>query len=144
MSEKRKERMDFQKVKDEAEVERVLDPLGILKHLERKGDQLVGWCPLGDEHGRADSFSCSPRKKVFQCFACKARGSILDFVRALERIDLRTAARLVSEIMDKPANGVPLQKRNGRPYATSFAPDRKRPAARASKRMPAIVKKTMY
>ena len=83
--------IDFQSIKDAADVERVLAHYGILEHLERRGDELVGWCPMGEEHGKADSFAFNVAKKSFQCFACKARGSILDFTRKFHGSDLRTA-----------------------------------------------------
>ena len=128
--------LDFQKIKDGADVERVLGHYGILQHLERRGDELVGWCPLGEEHGKGDSFAMNVAKRSFQCFACKARGSIPDFVRKHEGSDLRSAAIRVEEIMAEGEALSPARTaaKKTRPYgkkapsATSGAPVTKRRA----------------
>ena len=75
--------LDFKEIKAKADVRKILDTLGILEHLEEHGAELSGWCPLGKEHGKADSFSVNVEKRNFQCFACKARGSLLDLVAKL-------------------------------------------------------------
>ena len=38
--------------------------------LKRKGDDLQGWCPIGKQHGKKDSFGANVEKGVFNCFAC--------------------------------------------------------------------------
>ncbi len=44
-------------------------------------------------HGqREDSFRAHLTKNIFQCFACQARGNVLDFVAAMERCSIREAA----------------------------------------------------
>ena len=75
--------------------------------------ELTGWCPFGEEHGKKDSFSMNVEKKTFQCFACKARGSLLDFVAKFRNIDLREAAQWVAS-MDGGTVGE--KKSAGRPY----------------------------
>ena len=89
--------IDFKQIKESADVEAVLERCGVLDGLQLQGAELVGWCPLGksDQHGKADSFSFNTQKKTFQCFACKARGSILDFVSRLQGVGLREAATFV-------------------------------------------------
>jgi CHC2 zinc finger len=129
--------IDFQSIKDAADVERVLDHCGILEHLERRGDELVGWCPLGDEHGKADSFAFNVAKKSFQCFACKARGSILDFMRKYKESDLRTAATAIQEIMGaegKAPSPPRVPARKSRPYGKKAAGSAKRTTAENPRR----------
>lgn len=89
--------IDFKQIKESADVESVLERCGVLDGLQRQGAELFGWCPLGksDQHGKADSFAFNTQKKTFQCFACKARGSILDFVSRLQGVGLREAATFV-------------------------------------------------
>jgi CHC2 zinc finger len=93
--------IDFKQIKESADVELVLERCGVLDGLQRQGAELVGWCPLGksDQHGKADSFAFNTQKKTFQCFACKARGSILDFVSRLQGVGLREAATFVLSAM---------------------------------------------
>jgi DNA primase len=115
--------LDFQKIKEAVEIERVLQHYCILEHLEKRGDELVGWCPLGEEHGKGDSFAMNIAKKSFQCFACKARGSVLDFVRKYDGSDLRTAALRIAEIMaegESPSPASPPAKKT-RPYGKQSA-----------------------
>jgi hypothetical protein len=93
--------LDFKEIKARAQVRPVLDRFGILEHLEERGAELVGWCPFGKEHGKADSFAFNVEKRSFQCFACKARGSVLDFVAKHQGVNLREAAKIVLDIMGK-------------------------------------------
>lgn len=89
----------FSDVKAATDVETVLDYLGLLDGLTERGEELVGWCPVGTKkHGKKDSFAINPEKKAFQCFACKAKGSILDLVAAVQRLHIRDAADLVDQI----------------------------------------------
>jgi len=52
-------------------------------------DQLAGTCPLPGHLGPRNSkqFSLNRKMKVFQCFSCKASGSILDFIVLMEGKD---------------------------------------------------------
>lgn len=106
--------LDFKEIKARLDARAVLSHLGLLEHLEERGAEWVGWCPFGDEHGKKDSFAVNIEKKTFQCFACKARGSILDLVAQLRNCNLRGAAQLVLSVMDGGAVGE--EKRGGRPY----------------------------
>jgi hypothetical protein len=109
--------LDFKAIKEGADIRKVLSHFGVFKHLEARGSELVGWCPFGEEHGKKDSFSMNVEKQKFQCFACKEKGSILDFVMALKKCDLRDAARTVLSIME--GGEKEEQKSGGRPYGKS-------------------------
>ena len=89
--------LNFKKIKDEASVRVILADLGLLDALEERGAELIGWCPLGTRHGKRDSFAFNTEKKVFQCFACKAKGTLLDFIAKYEggECTVREAARYV-------------------------------------------------
>lgn len=106
--------LDFKAIKEKMDVRLVLSRLGLLEHLEERSAELVGWCPFGDEHGKQDSFSINVEKKTFQCFACKARGSALDFIAKMKNGNLREAARWVVSVMNGEE---PREKtKAGRPY----------------------------
>lgn len=110
--------LDFKQIKAKAQVKPVLERFGILEHLEERGPELVGWCPLGREHGKADSFAFNVEKRSFQCFACKARGSVLDFIAKHQDIGLREAAKIALGILGEeaaPPEGKP-EAVKGRPY----------------------------
>ncbi len=87
--------IDFNQVKAEANVLTVLEYYNI--RLKENGRELVGWCPFGS-HGKDDSFSFNPHKKVFQCFSCHKRGSVLDFVREMEKVGIKKAGRVLHSI----------------------------------------------
>ncbi len=121
--------LDFKAIKEQADVRKVLAHFGLLEYLEARGAELVGWCPFGEEHGKKDSFSINVEKKNFQCFACKARGSLLDFVGKFQNGHLREAAHTVLGIMggsEEQANNE--HKSGGRPYGKSPGGDK--PASR--------------
>jgi DNA primase len=75
---------------------------------------------LGAEHGKRDSFSVNVEKKNFQCFACKARGSLLDFVAKFKGATLREAGEMIVSIMGSvpsaPITERIEKKKEGRPY----------------------------
>lgn len=112
--------IDFKSIKARAEVRPILEHFGVLEHLEERGAELVGWCPFGKEHGKADSFSFNVEKRSFQCFACKARGSVLDFIGKHQGVGLREAARIALAILGEDSAAVPSEEHRteakGRPY----------------------------
>lgn len=82
---------DFSTVKRTVSLEAVLLRHYQIPGLRRQRDQLQGCCPI--HHGqRDDSFRAHLTKNVFQCFACQARGTVLDFVAAMEQCSIREAA----------------------------------------------------
>lgn len=112
--------IDFKQIKARADVRPVLEHFGILEHLEERGAELVGWCPFGKEHGKADSFAFNTEKRSFQCFACKSRGSVLDFIGKHQGVSLRDAAKIALEILGEGDTAthqeVKRPEAKGRPY----------------------------
>ena len=100
--------LDFEAIKASATVEGVLAHYGLLERLTRSGDELTGWCPLGTkQHGKKDSFAFNVAKKTFQCFACKQRGSVLDFVAKYQGLHLRESAEALQAITAGTASDAP-------------------------------------
>jgi DNA primase len=98
--EDRTEWVDFRALKEAVSLEAVLDHYEV-KKLRRRGDQLEGCCPL--HHGeREDAFHASLSKNVFHCFACDAKGNVLDFVATMERCSLREAALKLQAWFGRP------------------------------------------
>ncbi len=91
--------LNFREIKAACDVSKVLAHLELLPALEKRGINLVGWCPLGTKrHGKKDSFSIDTDKKVFHCFACKNKGTVLDFVASVRSIHIRDSAALIDQI----------------------------------------------
>jgi DNA primase len=93
--------VDFQAIKEAVSLEAVLEHYGVKILRRRRPDQLEGCCPL---HGgeREDAFHASLSKNVFHCFACDAKGNVLDFVAAIERCSIREAALKLQAWFGRP------------------------------------------
>jgi DNA primase len=85
-----KDWVDFRLVKQAVTMQMVLDHYGI-NWLRRNGDELRGRCPIHKGEGER-SFHVNISKNAFQCFSCKARGNVLDFISAMEGCSVRDAA----------------------------------------------------
>jgi DNA primase len=85
-----KDWVDFRLVKQTVSMQAVLDHYGI-NWLRKNGDELRGRCPIHKGEGER-SFHVNTAKNAFQCFSCKARGNVLDFVAAMEKCSVRDAA----------------------------------------------------
>lgn len=82
--------VDFRAVKQAVSLEAVLRRYQV-KGLRRRRNQLEGCCPI-HRGERDDSFRASLSKNVFHCFACQAKGNVLDFVAGMEQCTIREAA----------------------------------------------------
>lgn len=84
---------DFASIKEQARFETVLAKYG----LETKGHEAeqMTLCPFHDDRSPSCSFNLD--KKVFHCFACGEKGTILDFVAQMESCSITEAARLLAE-----------------------------------------------
>lgn len=77
-----------------------LDFEDVLRHyrveVSRKGDQHLGPCPLPGhpKEKRGNTFSANIPRGIFQCFACKAKGNVLDFAGLMAGVDIADGAEL--------------------------------------------------
>ncbi len=100
--------IDFKAVRRDADFEIVLAAFDIA--LEKDGshpDQWKALCPFHDDTN--PSLKVNTAKNIFHCFACEAKGNVLDFVMELENVPVRTAASRVAEICGL-SGGEPLRK----------------------------------
>jgi DNA primase len=65
--------------------------------------QITVLCPFHDD--RQPSLSINLDRKLFHCFACQAKGDILDFVARIEDVSLPDAARIVARYCGIPVEG---------------------------------------
>jgi DNA primase len=102
--------VDFRAVKGAASLEAVLEHYEVKKLRRRRRDDLEGCCPL--HHGkRGDTFHASLSKNVFHCFACGAKGNVLDFVVAMEGCSIREAALKLQAWFGRPGVGTTVAVR---------------------------------
>ena len=87
----------LKEIKSKVSIARVLDHCGLASKLLERGDELVGFCPFCKKDYHKNCFSANVKKNVFQCFACGAKGNVLDFVMLRERVDVREAGLLLQQ-----------------------------------------------
>src|SRR5690348_4655303 len=88
--------IDFAFIKEQASFEAVLAHYNL--NATRSGEQLAILCPFHRES--RPSCKIRPDKKIFNCFACGAKGNVLEFTGRMEGAedDLRSAAVKLAEI----------------------------------------------
>jgi len=96
--------VDFEAIKHRVPMTAVLEHYRI-QGLKRSGKaHLRGRCPLHGGEGW-ETFHIDTREQVFHCFSCRAGGSVLDLVIAIEGCGLRQAAEQISSWGDVPGSG---------------------------------------
>jgi DNA primase len=100
--------VDIKMVRESVSIEQILEYYGLMDDRIRKGDQLVGPCPIHKGTNKSQ-FHVSLGKNIFHCFGdCKSNpalhnggGNLIDFVRIMEGIEepnaVRQAALLIQE-----------------------------------------------
>lgn len=67
-----------------------------LPNLKVRGDKITASCPFHNE--KTPSFSFSRSKKVFYCFGCGEKGSLIDFLMKKEGLNFKSALRLLNTL----------------------------------------------
>lgn len=86
--------VDLEAVKRAANFERVLAHYGIT--LTGTGDQRAARCPFHAD--KKPSLKVHLKRKIFNCFGCKAKGNVLDFVMQQAGLGAPQAAAKIAEI----------------------------------------------
>src|SRR5262245_53324884 len=81
-------RLDYKAIKQAADFELILTRTGVTA--KREGAELVAHCPFHQDD--RPSFRANSTKRVFHCFGCGAKGSVLDYVARHERVTIFQAA----------------------------------------------------
>ena len=85
---------EIERLKREVSVQRLAEARGV--KLKRHGADLIGLCPFHDDH--EPSLVISPKKNLWNCLgACRAGGSVIDWVMRAEGISFRHAVELLRE-----------------------------------------------
>jgi DNA primase catalytic core len=83
---------EIQRLKSEISLERLVEAKGV--KLRRHGKDLVGLCPLHDDH--EPSLVITPDKNLWHCLgACQTGGSVIDWVMKAEGVSFRYAIELL-------------------------------------------------
>ena len=108
--------IDFQHIKQQLPLLRLLDHLGLTARLRGTSSQRRGPCPIHRGDGRGRTFSVNLDDNVFHCFdtACQQQGDVIDLWAALHQLPLRAAAvDLVHTFALEPAPHRRTEKRHG-------------------------------
>jgi len=86
--------VSYAAVKDAVPIERLLERIGHA-FTRRSDGRIEATCPI-HKGTHARQFKTTANGRGFKCFACGAKGNVLDLVAALEGVEIREAAlRLV-------------------------------------------------
>ncbi len=89
---------DFRDLKGRVAIEHVLADLGLLTGFSRRGDKLVGPCPLhrGDSN---TAFVVTRSRNLWYCFTrCRGGGDVIDLVRRLRGYSYQNTARYLADL----------------------------------------------
>ena len=79
----------IERILDAARIEEVV---GDFVDLKKKGVRYLGLCPFHDDRHRG-SFVVYPKGNCYKCFSCGAKGGVVDFLMAHERLSYPDAIR---------------------------------------------------
>lgn len=81
--------LTIQRIKDAADI---VDVVGDFVDLEKRGVRYLGLCPFHDDR-HIGSFVVYPKKNVFKCFKCDAKGGPVEFIMKHEGLSFPDAIR---------------------------------------------------
>ena len=87
-------RLYLARVKEEASFEQILDRYSVKSR--GAGSKRMALCPFHPD--RRPSCSIHLERKVFYCFGCGAKGSVLDFVAQIENVSIHEATERIEEM----------------------------------------------
>jgi len=86
------------KIQDAKQSADIVDVVGRVVRLQKKGTIWSGLCPFHDE--KTPSFTVSDKKQRYNCYGCGAHGDVVDFIAAHRNISLGEAADFLSGNID--------------------------------------------
>ena len=92
----------------------IVDVVGQFIELKKKGARYIGLCPFHDDQ-HATNFSVYPAKQCFKCFACDAKGGVIEFLKRHEGLSFPDALRWLGKRYNILVDDVPLDYTPPRP-----------------------------
>lgn len=84
----------FQQIIDKADI---VDVLSRFVNVTKKGNNYMCLCPFHNDS--TPSLSISPKKKIWKCFVCGAKGNVISFVQQFKKISYLDAAYMVANLI---------------------------------------------
>lgn len=115
-------------LKRQVSIGRVLEAYNLLPRLNRRGDQLIGPCPL---HGgdNPTAFRAHLGRGLWNCFTACAGGDIVDLICAIEKCSKASALHVLRRMVTAAPASVPFDassQPHGATSTTPFRPFRRR------------------
>jgi DNA primase len=66
--------------------------------LNKKGNNYVGLCPFHADN--RPSLVVSPKKKIFKCFVCGAKGNVFGFVQQYKKVNFIEAVKIIAKLIN--------------------------------------------
>ena len=82
----------FEHLKRQASIVQVLEAHGLNTHLRKRGDELVGPCPL-HQGDNPTAFRVHAERNLWHCWTACGGGDVVDLVRMIHRCSYAQAAR---------------------------------------------------
>ena len=112
---------DFKLLKQSVSIHQVLADRGLAEKLRRRGDRLVGPCPVHDGDN-PNAFVVSLSRNLWYCFSrCGQGGDVIELVRQLDNATYQQAAAYLASLADTPV----LLPPSSQPANPTKAPQRK-------------------
>ena len=73
----------------------IVQVIGERVQLTQKGRDWWGCCPFHQD--KTPSFSVSPEKKFYYCFSCHASGTVIDFLKEMDKISFSEAVSILAK-----------------------------------------------
>lgn len=114
-------RLDFKALRAEADFLKVLEAYG-LEHTKdgTRPGQYKALCPFHED--KNPSLKVNTQRNIFHCFACEAKGNILEFVMEMDDVDIRAAAAKVADICSLSDPTAPRRGASARTKRPASAP----------------------
>ncbi|MCP3956610.1 MAG: hypothetical protein GY719_02030 [bacterium] len=108
--------LDFRSLKRGVSIEQVLADKRLLERMRRRGDQIVGPCPV--HHGdNPNAFVVDRRKNLWHCFTgCGGGGDVVELARRLSGGSYRVAAHYLATLVDLPPPAWGMTTPPARPF----------------------------
>jgi DNA primase len=91
-------RINFNLIKEIQDKTDIVAIISSFIRLTRKGNNYVGICPFHAD--KNPSLVVSPKKKIFKCFVCNAKGNVFGFVQQYKKVHFIEAVKIVAKVIN--------------------------------------------
>jgi DNA primase len=90
-------KVNFNIIKEIQEKADIVAVISNFIKLTRRGNNYIGLCPFHAD--KNPSLVVSPKKKIFKCFVCNAKGNVFGFVQQYKKVPFLEAVKIVAQLV---------------------------------------------